>query len=436
MTRRIVASALLAVVTLCGGLLPGVVPMAAAASCSAWTSESNPPPTIRVYRHVSGNVDTVDFKTYAKNVLSREWISSWTTESLRAGALAVRNYAWYQVLHWRGGVNADGQCFDLRDDTWDQVYDPSRPTYSTAATAVDDTWSWRVYKSGRIFPTYYNAGDIGEACGANANGWKAYQWGTQGCGLAGLTASQIIATYYFPGVTVSGAPGSSAPPSPSAKPTPSPSATPTPSPTATPTPSPTPSPSATLSGSPASSPSPMATPTVTLTPTPSPTVAPLPTPAPTATPRQTPVPTPLPKPPAGQQLPGGGQVTVSHASAPPPPPPANPTPVVADQVPAGRTAEPPHATVGASGPLEWADPWSAGETTFGAQASGRVATSSAELAALDATLARGAHSWQLGTDPRLTTFQARLGPTLELLARALAARMAPAEFLAAILRRF
>ncbi len=185
MPRRTLAAACLAVSGLLVSLLPGLVGPVAGSSCSAWTSETLPPPTIRVFRHASGTVNTVSFKPYTKNVLSREWIGSWTTESLRSGALLARNYAWYQVLHWRGGVDASGACFDIRDDTWDQVYDPSLPTWSTAAAAVDATWSALVHRDGHIFPTYYNAGGVNEACGANANGWKAYQWETQACGLAG-----------------------------------------------------------------------------------------------------------------------------------------------------------------------------------------------------------------------------------------------------------
>jgi len=124
MSRRITFAVLLGALVTVASAVPGhgLVPHAAAASCSGWSSNSTPPPTIRVYRNATGAVETVDFKAYTKNVLSREWIGSWTTESLRSGALAVKNYAWYQVLHWRGGTNADGACFDLRDDTWDQVY--------------------------------------------------------------------------------------------------------------------------------------------------------------------------------------------------------------------------------------------------------------------------------------------------------------------------
>ncbi|HYM52452.1 MAG TPA: SpoIID/LytB domain-containing protein [Candidatus Dormibacteraeota bacterium] len=294
MNRRTLAASCLTALIAFGAAAPwlGLTPRAAAASCSNWTSQVQPPPTIRVLRHVSGAVDTVDFRTYAKNVLSREWIGSWTTESLRSGALAVKHYAWYQVLHWRGGVNGAGACFDLRDDTYDQVYDPSKPTWGTAAAAVDATWGTRVHKSGAIFPTYYNAGAANEACGANANGWKMFQWGTQGCGLAGKTAAQIVLTYYYPGVSVTDAPA--------------PTGTPTPTPTTTPLP----------------------TPSATAVATPTPSATGGPTPTPTAQPSPTPMPTSLPTPPPSQEEPGGGQAPVVNAGAPPPPPPADPEPVV------------------------------------------------------------------------------------------------------------
>jgi hypothetical protein len=308
-TRRAVA-VLVALLTLAAA--PGVVPPVAAASCSGWTSSTTPPPSIRVYRHATGAVETVAFKAYAKNVLSREWIASWTTESLRSGALAVKHYAWYQVLHWRGGVSAAGACFDLRDDTVDQVYDPSQPTYTTAAAAMDATWSTLVLKNGAIFPTYYNAGAPGEACGANANGWKLYQWGTQACGLGGKTAAQIIRAYYFPNVSVTNAPAASTTPSPS------PTPVPTPAPTAKPTPT------ASSSGTPGA--------TVAPTRTPRPTPTPLPTPRPTPRATPTPAPTgPLATPPPDQALPGGGQSGIINQATPPPPPPDHPKPRVVER---------------------------------------------------------------------------------------------------------
>jgi peptidoglycan hydrolase-like amidase len=225
-TAAALAAGLLAVVGV--GLIGGPTPRAYAASCSGWTSHMQPPPTIRVYRTETGEVDVVRFKRYTRNVLSREWISSWTRRSLRAGALIVRNYAWYQVLNWRGGVSADGECYDIRDDVRDQVYDPDRPVYRTVSDAVASIWDRLLLKRGAIFPTYYNAGTPGEDCGANANGTKAYQWGTQSCGLDGVTAARILKTYYYPGVRIIAAPD----PSPTPTPLPSTTPTPTPAPTA------------------------------------------------------------------------------------------------------------------------------------------------------------------------------------------------------------
>jgi hypothetical protein len=311
MSRSKRAVAVLAALLTFAAAAPGVAPPVAAASCSGWTSSTTPPPSIRVYRHATGAVETIGFKAYAKNVLSREWIASWTTESLRSGALAVKHYAWYQVLHWRGGVNDAGTCFDLRDDTVDQVYDPSRPTYTTAAAAVDATWSTLVLKNGAIFPTYYNAGASGEACGANANGWKLFQWGTQACGLAGKTAAQIIRTYYYPNVTVTDAPAAS--PSPTSLPTP----IATPEPTSKPTPTATPSGTSGATAAPSRTPRP--------TPTPQPTVRPTPRPTPTPEPME-----PLATPPPDQALPGGGQSGVVDQATPPPPPPDDPEPHVAN----------------------------------------------------------------------------------------------------------
>ncbi len=318
MPRRTATALLLAVLVASFGAFPGLTAPVAAASCSNWTSEAQPPASIRVFRAASGAVDTVNFKVYVKNVLSREWIGSWTTESLRSGALAIKNYAWYQVLHWRGYVaDGSGQCFDVFDTTRDQVYDPSRATWPSAAAAVDSTWSTLALKNGRIFPTYYNAGSAYEACGANANGWKMYQWGTQACGLNGKSAAQIMAIYYA-GITVTDAPPAAPPPS-----TPSPTPAPTPVPTARSTPAPTPAPTATPTPGPTG---PSGSPAATPKPTPIATASPKPIPTPTPTPTRTSTPAPRASPVT--ELPGGGQSGVVGVAAPPPPPPPQPKPIV------------------------------------------------------------------------------------------------------------
>jgi hypothetical protein len=294
MHRRTSAAGVLAAILWAACVLPmtALSPVAAAGECGTYSSETVPPKTIRVFRTGTGAVETVDFRAYVKNVLSREWISSWTTESLRSGALAVKHYAWYQVVHWRGYTNTAGQCFDVFDSTRDQHYDPSRTTYATMAAAVDATWSTLALRNGRLFATYYNAGQVNEPCGAGANGWQMFQWGTQACGLAGRSAAQILGTYYA-GVTVISAPPAATPP---------PTPVPTPAPTVAPPPTPAP-----IATPPAGSANP------------APTAAPSPTPLPA-----TPPPTPVPSAPP-TAMPGGGQVGLS---APPPPPPPDPEPVV------------------------------------------------------------------------------------------------------------
>jgi hypothetical protein len=338
MHRSTGAASVLAAVLVAAALAPILTPRpaAAASACGAYRSETVPPPTIRVFRTAAGTVETVDFRAYVKNVLSREWISTWTTESLRSGAMAVKNYAWYQVLHWRGYTNEAGQCFDVFDSTRDQHYDPGRPTYPAMAAAVDATWGTLALKAGRIFPTYYNAGVANEPCGARANGWQMFQWGSQACGLAGKSAAQILATYYS-GVTVSAAPVP---------------ATPLPTPRPSPTPAPTPSPSATPAPAPGASSPPIATPA--------------PTPPPT------PAPTPAPAPPGAQ--PGGGQVGLS---APPPPPPPDPEPIIvtvaaaaAGQIDAAAISAP-EVLARAPADLDWL---LAAEAPFDDDATGPAAT--------------------------------------------------------------
>src|SRR5512140_1960530 len=85
-----------------------------AASCTGWSSSVNPPTTIRVLRTGTSSVDVVDFSTYVQKVLAAEYPSTWPTETLRAGAVAVKQYGWYYAMHYRGGT-ATGGCWDVRD---------------------------------------------------------------------------------------------------------------------------------------------------------------------------------------------------------------------------------------------------------------------------------------------------------------------------------
>ncbi len=105
-------------------------------------------------------VEAVDFREYAKHVLPNEWGARWPYESLRAGAMAVKMYAWSYIA--AGGKWPDA---DVYDSTCDQVYIPSI-SYASMDKAVDFTWNWRLTRAEQLLRTYYRAyssqcGDVG-----------------------------------------------------------------------------------------------------------------------------------------------------------------------------------------------------------------------------------------------------------------------------------
>lgn len=184
----------------------------AAATCTGWTSDSVPPTTIRVLRTAgpaSGFVQEVPFHDYVNVVMAAEWGSGNPAEVLKAGAVAVKEYAWYHAMFWRGGSAADGSCYDVVDSSMDQVYAPeTRVPAASLTAAVDATWGISIRKSTGLFATHYDAG-ANVACGANADGWHLYQVSATHCAQDGMTAAVILDTYYGPGLEiVGGLPGS------------------------------------------------------------------------------------------------------------------------------------------------------------------------------------------------------------------------------------
>ncbi|MDI6104289.1 SpoIID/LytB domain-containing protein [Actinoplanes sp. NEAU-A12] len=166
--------------------------------CSTDGTHSKPPSTILVYRAGLGRVDRVDFKTYVKNVLPNEWVTSWPDASLEAGAVAVKSYAWYWALHSTRKTPA-GQCYDVKDNTDDQVYRPSSAVAATSA-AVDSTWSTRMTRNGNILRAHYCATTT--ACGAWENGNWLSQYGSRDLANAGKNY-QAILRHYYSGVALS-----------------------------------------------------------------------------------------------------------------------------------------------------------------------------------------------------------------------------------------
>jgi hypothetical protein len=179
-------------------------PAAASSSCTGWTSKAQPPQTIRVLRTSSGRVEKVDFRRYVAEVMaSGEWPSHLNTATLEAGALATKQYAWYYTLkgNHRPHYVSGGKCYDVRDDTMDQLYRPERadPT-SRQWAAINKTWDLTLRKSGRFFLTGYRAGTT-SACAADANGWKLYARSVNNCANQGWSSTRILNRYLSPNLT-------------------------------------------------------------------------------------------------------------------------------------------------------------------------------------------------------------------------------------------
>lgn len=191
---------------------------AATSSCSGYTSNTVPPNTIRVLATDPSNptgpktVQVIGFETYVENVLPNEWIPTWNAEALKAGAMAAKSYAWYWVIHWRGGTS-NGQCYDVDDTTNYQVYKANSAQASTTA-AVQATWYIDMLENGQIFEASYcsnmNCGFYPGAptsgqdgCGTdpsgspNTTGLRMSQYGSQACAQQGLDFRQILGVYYY-----------------------------------------------------------------------------------------------------------------------------------------------------------------------------------------------------------------------------------------------
>ena len=169
--------------------------------CSRWTSTTQPPDYIRVYRNKSGRIERVPFRRYVITVLGKEWPSYLPFALVEAGAVAVKQYAWYHELHGPRHT-ADGRCFDVRDGIQDQLYRPHRARVNPSHyAAVDATWKVSLLRSGQLFMTGYRRGYKGR-CGHDANGWKLFARTATRCAYSGKDYLQILRIYYGPQLTI------------------------------------------------------------------------------------------------------------------------------------------------------------------------------------------------------------------------------------------
>ena len=163
--------------------------------CNRWHSLTQPPDTIRVLRTRSNNVQTVPFRRYVLIVMAKEWPSYLPQQVVEAGAVAVKQYAWYHALYTTR--SSRGGCFDVKDGTGDQIFRPrnNQPNYDHYR-ALDATWNVSLRKRGSFFMTAYRRGAKAR-CGRDSNGNRLYAISAKHCAERhGYSWRQILREYY------------------------------------------------------------------------------------------------------------------------------------------------------------------------------------------------------------------------------------------------
>ncbi len=196
MEHRLIRGMAALAIALTGLAVPGGAgPTLAGSACTGWTSVLVPPTTIRVYRSALRRSVPVPFRSYVGTVMASEWGPSNPPAALEAGALAVKQYAWYYARVWRGGRDAAGGCYDVRDDGTDQVYNPSKAPAAAHLAAIAATWPLSIRRSGSLFATGYRTGS--GACGSAAWSGRLLQHDAADCARRlGETSEQILRRFY------------------------------------------------------------------------------------------------------------------------------------------------------------------------------------------------------------------------------------------------
>lgn len=153
--------------------------------CGEWLSAGQP----------ITKIITMDFREYVKNVLPNEWPNAWPTESLRAGAVAVKMFGWwrYNVVRLAPGVRPPG--VDVVDNTCDMVFWPNSAKPPTNA-AVDDTWAFRATHEGIVRETHFLSTQ--SLCSSYGFPRCMPQWGTKDMADLGDNWQTIVSHYFAP----------------------------------------------------------------------------------------------------------------------------------------------------------------------------------------------------------------------------------------------
>lgn len=161
------------------------------------------PATIRVAIRSYNNpvapiqyVQTLGFEEYCEDVLPNEWIPSWDMDALKAGAVAVKMFAWYHTLH---PTTESGFTYDVDNTTNFQEFKYLSGTPSTNQ-AVQQTWNMMyVPPDGTIKVLQYRNGLPGSDNSWFNGTYIMSQWGSQYWGGTANLPFESILNIYYPG---------------------------------------------------------------------------------------------------------------------------------------------------------------------------------------------------------------------------------------------
>lgn len=149
------------------------------------------PTSIKVKLNKTGNnqIVSVSFTNYLKNVLPNEWIPSWDSEALKAGAYCVKMVGIYRAVNPMSSAGG----YNLTQST--QMYKPGSTLYTSTSNAIDSIKNQGMADTaGRLFFPHYVAGTSGNR-GSKGSG-ELQQYGSQKLASSdGYTYKQIL-NYY------------------------------------------------------------------------------------------------------------------------------------------------------------------------------------------------------------------------------------------------
>lgn len=148
-------------------------------------------------------VKTYRFDDYLQNVLPNEWLPSWEDNSLRAGAIATKMFAWYHHLN---PIKQSGFTFDVDNTVNFQAFVERTNQPETDAALKGTGHLAYVKKDGEIFELNYRAGYQGTPNAQYRNAQKMSQWGSQYWAERGKSPIEIL-QYYYEGRLLTRIPG-------------------------------------------------------------------------------------------------------------------------------------------------------------------------------------------------------------------------------------